>query len=86
MVPFGGQGANMAILGALHLTNLLFDMFSNSQEEITHVFAEYHDMRRKPAKTSVDGSNKTGTLLHKKVSFSDSYPCIPVISSTLVLI
>ncbi|KAG0366470.1 hypothetical protein BGZ54_005305 [Gamsiella multidivaricata] len=72
MVPFGGQGANMAILGALHLTNLLYDMYSVSQDEITQVFRKYYDMRWKPAKTSVDGSKKTGILLHKKGVVADS--------------
>ncbi|KAI1315186.1 hypothetical protein EDD11_001123 [Mortierella claussenii] len=67
MVPFGGQGANMAILGALHLTNLLYDIYSPSQKEITRVFKEYHAMRRKPGKASVEGSNKTASLLHKKM-------------------
>ncbi|KAI8594597.1 hypothetical protein EDD21DRAFT_449269 [Dissophora ornata] len=72
MVPFGGQGANMAILGALHLSNLLFDLYSVSQEDITRVFEEYSLLRRKPAKASVDGSNKTGSLLHKKGFVADS--------------
>ncbi|GJJ77148.1 hypothetical protein EMPS_09507 [Entomortierella parvispora] len=71
MQPFGGQGANMAILGALQLTNLLFDIYSTSQEEITRVFKEYHHMRRRPGKTSVEGSNSTGSLLHKKGPMAD---------------
>ncbi|ORZ06152.1 hypothetical protein BCR41DRAFT_171909 [Lobosporangium transversale] len=67
MVPFGGQGANMAILGALHLANLLYDIHSDSQEEITRIFKEYCDLRRESAKNAVDGSSKTGLFLHGKV-------------------
>ncbi|KAF9326053.1 hypothetical protein BG006_010496 [Podila minutissima] len=45
MLPFGGQGANMAILSALELVNLLYDIDEDSQEEISQVFEKYYEAR-----------------------------------------
>lgn len=67
MLPFGGQGANMAMLGALDLVNLLFDMESDTQEEITGVFERYHKSRRAASKAAFNSSHQTANLMHGKV-------------------
>lgn len=67
MLPFGGQGANMAMLGALDLVNLLFDMESDTQEEITSVFERYHKSRRTASKAAFNSSHQTANLMHGKV-------------------
>ncbi|KAF9984524.1 hypothetical protein BGZ75_003911 [Mortierella antarctica] len=66
MLPFGAQGANMGIFSALELANRLFDLETNSQEEITRIFEEYYEVRHKPAQWFVDYSNGVGDLLHRK--------------------
>ncbi|KAG9325897.1 hypothetical protein KVV02_001294 [Mortierella alpina] len=66
MLPFGAQGANMGIFSALELANRLFDMGTNSQEEITRIFEEYYEVRHKPAQWFVEYSNGVGDLLHRK--------------------
>ncbi|KAF9384932.1 hypothetical protein CPB97_005268 [Podila verticillata] len=71
MLPFGGQGANMAILGAVQLVNLLFDIYTNTQEEITQVFQQYFAARSGPGKAAVSASNSTGYLMHKKGMLAD---------------
>ncbi|KAG0349204.1 hypothetical protein BG004_000859 [Podila humilis] len=71
MLPFGGQGANMAMLGALDLVNLLYDMESNTQEEITSVFERYQKSRGTISKTAVSSSNQTADLMHGKGIIAD---------------
>lgn len=62
----------MAILGAVQLVNLLFDIYTNTQEEITQVFQQYFAARSGPGKAAVSASNSTGYLMHKKVPFCGS--------------
>ncbi|KAG0360677.1 hypothetical protein BG005_010142 [Podila minutissima] len=71
MLPFGGQGANMAMLGALDLVNLLFDMESDTQEEITSVFERYHKSRRTASKAAFNTSHQTANLMHGKGIVAD---------------
>ncbi|KAG0366469.1 hypothetical protein BGZ54_005304 [Gamsiella multidivaricata] len=71
MLPFAGQGANMSILSALELTNLLFDIHSNSQEEITRVLKEYYAARYELAKWCVGSANQNGAMLHRKGTVGD---------------
>ncbi|KAF9385646.1 hypothetical protein CPB97_004616 [Podila verticillata] len=71
MLPFGGQGANMAMLGALDLVNLLFDMESDTQEEITSVFERYHKSRRAASKAAFNSSHQTANLMHGKGIVAD---------------
>ncbi|KAF9385103.1 hypothetical protein CPC16_008098 [Podila verticillata] len=66
MLPFGGQGANTAIQGAVELVNLLFDIYTDSQEEITQVFEQYYKARHASSAAAVDVSNQTAYLMHKK--------------------
>lgn len=48
--PFVGQGANLAILAALHLANLLFDRYSTSEETITRVLCRMSPHASSPQK------------------------------------
>ncbi|KAF9124769.1 hypothetical protein BGW39_007924 [Mortierella sp. 14UC] len=66
MLPFGGQGATVAIQSAVLLANLLFDIRNTSEKEITRVFKEYFDARSGPGKMSVKSSHETGTLMHMR--------------------
>ncbi|ORZ28327.1 hypothetical protein BCR41DRAFT_72293 [Lobosporangium transversale] len=71
MLPFAGQGANMAILSALELTNLLYDMKSDTQTEITRIFKVYYKNRHSLAKWCVSSANQHGAMLHKKGVIGD---------------
>ncbi|KAF9943222.1 hypothetical protein BGZ67_005001 [Mortierella alpina] len=71
MVPFGGQGANMAILSAVELANLLYDTESVTQEETTRVFKEYYETRHKISRIAVEQSNQNGALIHKRGILGD---------------
>lgn len=68
-MPFGGQGANMAILSAVELANLLYDTESVAQEETTRVFKEYYETRHKISQIAVEQSNQNGALIHKRVMY-----------------
>ncbi|KFH65613.1 hypothetical protein MVEG_09089 [Podila verticillata NRRL 6337] len=71
MLVFGGQGANMAIDGAVELVNLLFDIDTDSQRDITDVFKKYHHSRRGAALTAVKSSNQSGSMMHSKGLVAD---------------
>ncbi|KAF9957503.1 hypothetical protein BGZ70_009494 [Mortierella alpina] len=71
MVPFGGQGANMAILSAVELANLLYDTTSVTQDETTHIFEEYYETRHTISRISVEQSNQNGALIHKRGFLGD---------------
>ncbi|KAG0335641.1 hypothetical protein BG000_007353 [Podila horticola] len=71
MLPFGGQGANMAILSALELVNLLHDIYEDSQEEISQVFEKYYEARHSAGVAAVDASHQMGFLLHRKGVLAD---------------
>lgn len=74
MLPFGGQGASCAIAGALELTNLLYDMESHSQKDVTKVFEQYYKSRYETGRTSVNLSNQMGSLMHTKVGRKKNEP------------
>ncbi|CAO3567501.1 unnamed protein product [Mortierella alpina] len=71
MVPFGGQGANMAILSAVELANFLYDATSVAQDETTRIFREYYETRHKISRISVEQSNQNGALIHKRGLLGD---------------
>ncbi|KAG0093524.1 hypothetical protein BGZ93_009963 [Podila epicladia] len=71
MLPFGGQGANMAILSALELVNLLYDIDEDSQEEISQVFEKYYEARHSAGVAGVDASHQMGFLMHRKGVLAD---------------
>ncbi|KAG0039715.1 hypothetical protein BGZ82_007017 [Podila clonocystis] len=65
------ERANMAIDGAVELVNLLFDIHSDSQEDITKVFKQYQDSRRGAAQTAVKSSHQGGSMMHSKGLIAD---------------
>ncbi|KAF9286723.1 hypothetical protein BGZ68_002623 [Mortierella alpina] len=71
MVPFGGQGANMAILSAVELANLLYDAESVTQDELTRIFKEYYEIRHPISRFAVEQSNQNGALIHKRGILGD---------------
>ncbi|KAG0030937.1 hypothetical protein BGZ81_002018 [Podila clonocystis] len=66
-----GDGANMAIDGAVELVNLLFDIHSDSQEDITKAFKQYQNSRREAAQTAVKSSHQGGSMMHSKGLIAD---------------
>ncbi|KAF9088011.1 hypothetical protein BGX23_007694 [Mortierella sp. AD031] len=71
MLPFAGQGATNAIQSAVLLANLLFDIHSVSEDEITRVFKEYFDGRSESGRLSVASSRQSGTLMHRRGTFGN---------------
>ncbi|KAF9977662.1 hypothetical protein BGZ73_005378 [Actinomortierella ambigua] len=63
VVPFGGQGAVQAILDAVSLVNLLYEIPSTSSEDITKVFAAYYKERGTRSKAAVQFSEQLGTIV-----------------------
>ena len=73
MLPFGGQGATMAMQSAVALANLLFDMHNVTETEITRVFKQYYDARSGPGKLAVNSSHQTGTVMHMRGAFGNVF-------------
>ncbi|KAG0213675.1 hypothetical protein BGX28_003829 [Mortierella sp. GBA30] len=63
VVPSAGLGANLAILEGVHLCNLLVDMPSVSQRDITKVFEAYYSQRSKIAKAALANSRQFGKVM-----------------------
>ncbi|KAF9158255.1 hypothetical protein DFQ26_007828 [Actinomortierella ambigua] len=63
VVPFGGQGAVQAILDAVSLVNLLYEIPSTSAKDITKVFAAYYKERGTRSKAAVQFSEQLGTIV-----------------------
>ncbi|KAI1314657.1 hypothetical protein EDD11_001910 [Mortierella claussenii] len=79
VLPFAGQGAIQAILDGISLANALYDMKTNSIDDITKAFKRYSHERIPIAKAAVTGSRSFGKLLNvqgkvtdfiRKISFS----------------
>ncbi|KAG0197696.1 hypothetical protein BGX28_008796 [Mortierella sp. GBA30] len=79
VLPFAGQGAIQAILDGVALANALYDMKSNSIDDITKAFKRYSNERMPIARGAVTGSRSMGRLLSvqgklldifRKISFS----------------
>ncbi|KAF9578986.1 hypothetical protein BGW38_004950 [Lunasporangiospora selenospora] len=66
MLPFGGQGANMAIASAIELANLIYEIPSNSQDDVDKIFSEFYKNRHSHGVFAVKGSNQSGALMHNK--------------------
>jgi 2-polyprenyl-6-methoxyphenol hydroxylase-like FAD-dependent oxidoreductase len=69
VVPSAGLGANLAILEGIHLCNLLVDMPSTDQKDITRVFETYYHQRAKIAKLALGNSRQFGKVMGDRVSF-----------------
>ncbi|KAG0370579.1 hypothetical protein BC939DRAFT_443712 [Gamsiella multidivaricata] len=63
VVPSAGLGANLAILDAVHLSNLLADLPSPSQENITLIFENYFDKRSKIAQDALNNARGFGKVM-----------------------
>ncbi|KAF8950128.1 hypothetical protein BGZ46_004747, partial [Entomortierella lignicola] len=66
VVPSAGLGANLAILEGVHLCNLLYDMSTVSQKNITKVFQTYHSQRAAIAKTALEKSRQFGKVMGER--------------------
>ncbi|KAF8953758.1 hypothetical protein BGZ52_003597 [Haplosporangium bisporale] len=71
MLPFGGESANMGMPDGVESANLLFDLYSDSQDEITTIFEKYHQSRKGPCKTVINVSHQNGSLVNSKGFFAD---------------
>ncbi|KAF9189120.1 hypothetical protein BGZ49_003867 [Haplosporangium sp. Z 27] len=66
VVPSAGLGANLAILEGVHLCNLLYDMSTVSQKNITKVFQAYHSQRAAIARTALEKSRQFGKVMGER--------------------
>ena len=80
MLPFGGMGASMAIMSAVALANILYEDLPITQKEVTKAFKKYYDERSGWGKQSVDGSRKTGYLMHKQVCVQRVDEWVPLLA------
>ncbi|CAO3567489.1 unnamed protein product [Mortierella alpina] len=67
ILPFGSNGVDMSILSALELANLLYEMPTSSQSEISFIFEKYFQARHKVSKNAVDVSRRTGIMISRKI-------------------
>ncbi|KAF9974352.1 hypothetical protein BGZ73_002238 [Actinomortierella ambigua] len=63
VVPAGGQGGIQAILDAICLANLLYELPSNSPKDISITFDKYFEVRGKHARNAVDMSKGMNKLM-----------------------
>jgi len=66
-LPFGGQGANQAILDSVHLVNQLYGIPSNSQADITKSFEAYYGYRSANAKEVFKSTSLVASILSSRV-------------------
>lgn len=67
VVPSAGLGANLAILEAVHLCNLLVELPLVSEKNITKVFDSYYERRAKIAKSALANSRQFGKVMGDRV-------------------
>ncbi|KAK3810215.1 MAG: hypothetical protein J3Q66DRAFT_64581 [Benniella sp.] len=70
-LPFGGQGANQAILDSVHLVNQLYGIPSNSLSDINLSFKNYYDNRSGNAKEVYKSTSMVATILSARGFISD---------------
>ncbi|KAF8928406.1 hypothetical protein EDD21DRAFT_188595 [Dissophora ornata] len=66
VVPFGGQGANLAIHDALSFANLLVGLRTNTVPDIEKVFEAYYKERSPIGRSIVQMSSRIGNLMNRK--------------------
>ncbi|KAF9185542.1 hypothetical protein BGZ51_002615 [Haplosporangium sp. Z 767] len=66
VVPSAGLGANLAILDGVHLCNLLVDLPTPSQENITLVFQNYFEKRSKIAQAALNNARQFGKVMSER--------------------
>ncbi|KAF9539453.1 hypothetical protein BGW38_009936 [Lunasporangiospora selenospora] len=70
-LPFGGQGANQAILDAVHLVNQLYGIPSNSLEDVSKSFKAYHAHRSPNARDLYKSTGMVASMLSSRGFGSD---------------
>ncbi|KAG0243755.1 hypothetical protein B0O80DRAFT_463797 [Mortierella sp. GBAus27b] len=70
-LPFGGQGANQAILDSVHLVNQLYGIPSNSLSDIGMSFKAYYENRSGNAKEVYKSTSMVATILSARGFVSD---------------
>ncbi|KAF9927046.1 hypothetical protein BGZ67_007780 [Mortierella alpina] len=65
-LPFGGQGANQAILDSVHLVNQLYGIPSNSQADISKSFEAYYGYRSANAKEVFKSTSLVASILSSR--------------------
>ncbi|KAG0316214.1 hypothetical protein BGZ99_007013 [Dissophora globulifera] len=71
VVPFGGQGANQAILDAISIANLLVELESNTVPDIERAFETYYKQRAPVCRSVVQMSSRVGNLINRKGWLND---------------
>ncbi|KAF9111865.1 hypothetical protein BGX27_004338 [Mortierella sp. AM989] len=70
-LPFGGQGANQAILDSVHLVNQLYGIPSNSVEDIAKSFQAYYNYRSTNARKVFSSTGMVANILNNRGFGSD---------------
>ncbi|KAF9352662.1 hypothetical protein BGX26_009560 [Mortierella sp. AD094] len=70
-LPFGGQGANQAILDSVYLVNQLYGIPSNSLGDVEKSFKAYYDYRSPNAKEVFKNTSLVATILGARGFISD---------------
>ncbi|KAG0301915.1 hypothetical protein BGZ98_007950, partial [Dissophora globulifera] len=70
-LPFGGQGANQAILDSVHLVNQLYGIPSNSLADINLSFKTYYENRSPNAKDVFTSTSMVASVLSARGLISD---------------
>jgi len=71
-LPFGGQGANQAILDSVHLVNQLYAIPSGSLEDVAKSFKAYHANRSPNARDVYKSTGMVANLLGSRGLGSDT--------------
>ncbi|KAF8923718.1 hypothetical protein EDD21DRAFT_193495 [Dissophora ornata] len=70
-LPFGGQGANQAILDSVHLVNQLYGIPSNSLSDVEKSFQAYYGYRSPNAKEVFKTTSLVASILSARGIISD---------------
>ncbi|KAF9432026.1 hypothetical protein BGZ76_011398 [Entomortierella beljakovae] len=70
-LPFGGQGANQAILDSVHLVNQLYGIPSNSTEDLAKSFKAYYNSRSSNARKVFGSTGMIASVLNNRGFGSD---------------
>ncbi|KAF9582041.1 hypothetical protein BGW38_000741 [Lunasporangiospora selenospora] len=65
-LPFGGQGANQAILDSVHLVNQLYGIPSNSLADVEKSFKEYYGNRSTNARDVFKSTSMVASILNAR--------------------
>ncbi|KAF9141300.1 hypothetical protein BGX30_005148 [Mortierella sp. GBA39] len=65
-LPFGGQGATMAMQSAVALANAIYEELPTSQTELDRAFKRYFEERKHAGQAAVFASSTSGALMHRQ--------------------